>query len=134
MIKHVWIVNICTGRVVALMRTDFFNLTVPLLTETFPGFLRWLGFPVLVIVSQKDCRAVNCPFAHLEQQQEVEEIVWAGGAQHALARAHASDVDAASRCLLWHRMCAFRHDLDCGYIHSSEVFGLPAVCGSRSDK
>ena len=40
------------------MRTDFFNLTVPLLTETFPGFLRWLGFPVLVIIAQEDGRLV----------------------------------------------------------------------------
>ena len=40
------------------MRTDFFHVAVLLLTETFTGLLRWLGFPVLVIIAQEDGRLV----------------------------------------------------------------------------
>ena len=58
MIKHVRIVNISTGGVVSLMRTNFFRVAVSLLTETRPGLRRRPGFPVLVVSSQEDGRAV----------------------------------------------------------------------------
>ena len=58
MIKHVRIVNISTGGGVSLMRTNFFRVAVSLLTETRPGLRRRPGFPVLVVSSQEDGRAV----------------------------------------------------------------------------
>ena len=58
MIKHVRIVNIGTGWVVSLMRTNFFKVAVSLLAKTFPWLRRWRGLPVLVVISQEDGRAV----------------------------------------------------------------------------
>ena len=41
-----------------MMRTNFFQVAVSLLTKTFPGLRRWRGLPVLVVISQEDGRAV----------------------------------------------------------------------------
>ena len=40
------------------MRTNFFKVAVSLLAKTFPWLRRRRGLPVLVVVSQEDCRAV----------------------------------------------------------------------------
>ena len=41
-----------------MMRTNFFHSAVSLLTKTFPGLGRWLGLPVLVVISQEHRGAV----------------------------------------------------------------------------
>ena len=50
MIKHVRIVNIGTGWVVSLMRTNFFKVAVSLLAKTFP----WLCRAVLIVIIGTD--------------------------------------------------------------------------------
>ena len=57
-VEHVGVGDLCTFRVVSLVRANILVTAVFPLTETLVRSWWRFGLPVLVVVSQKDCRGV----------------------------------------------------------------------------